>query len=702
MLVKMGKWIAKHKILICILGFLLIIPSILGIIKTRINYDLLSYLPDTLETVSGQDILVDEFGMGAFSMVVVEDMEMKDVQKLEEKFSEVEHVKDVLWYDDVADITLPVDMIPENLKKSFFNGNATMMLVLFDNTTSSDDAMEALTEMRKIADQQCFISGMTGIVTDIKNLCMQELPIYVAIAAVLALIVLEITGTSLVVPFIFLLCIGISILYNMGSNVFLGEISYVTEALVAVLQLGVTMDYSIFLLDSYEENKKHYPDDRNLAMGHAIAATFKSIIGSSITTVAGFLALCSMTFALGRDIGIVMSKGVIMGVLCCVTFLPSIILVFDKAIEKTKHRPLIKNTNRASTFLVKHHKLWMVIFLILIYPAFYGNNHTGIYYNIAKSLPSTLGSNVANEKLKEDFDMSTIHMIMMDKNMDAKDKRNMVSEIDGVDGVKWTISMSSLLGPTIPDSMIPDDIKSMLQGGDYELAFVCSQYESATEEVNAQIAAIDKIVKSYDDTAMVIGEAPMMKDLEDVTNVDLVNVNTLSIAAIFVIIMLTFKSISLPIILVAVIEFAIMVNMAVPYYQGVSLPFVASIVVGTIQLGATVDYAILMTSRYQKERRSGKDKKAAVLATHKACMLSIITSGISFFAATFGVAAYSKVDMIGAICTLLSRGALISMVVVLSILPAMFLIFDRVICATTIDFLGKKQKKVKKTAQNEA
>ena len=701
-LVKVGKWIAKYRALILLLGALLLIPSFYGMIKTRTNYDILSYLPDTLETIEGQDIMVDEFGMGAFSMVVVEGMDMKDVQKLEDKLSEVDHVKDILWYDDVADISLPVDMLPSKIKDAFFKGDATMMLVLFDNTTSSDEAMGAVEKMRTMVNDQVFISGMTGIVTDIKNIALQELPAYVVIAAALCFLILLLTTESFLVPVFFLMSIGLAIVYNLGSNIFLGEISYITKALTAVLQLGVTMDYSIFLLDSFEENKKHYPDDRNLAMGHAIAATFKSIIGSSITTVAGFLALCSMTFALGRDIGIVMSKGVIMGVICCVTFLPSIILVFDKAIERTKHRPLIKNTNRASTFLVKHHKLWMVIFLILIYPAFYGNNHTGIYYNIARSLPSTLGSNVANDKLKEDFDMSTVHMIMMDKNMDAKDKRNMVSEIDDVDGVKWTISMSSLLGPTIPDSMIPDDIKGMLQGGDYELAFVCSQYESATEEVNAQIAAIDKIVKSYDDTAMVIGEAPMMKDLEDVTNVDLVNVNTLSIAAIFVIIMLTFKSISLPIILVAVIEFAIMVNMAVPYYQGVSLPFVASIVVGTIQLGATVDYAILMTSRYQKERRSGKDKKEAVLATHKACMLSIITSGISFFAATFGVAAYSKVDMIGAICTLLSRGALISMVVVLSILPAMFLIFDRVICATTIDFLGKKQKKVKKTAQSEA
>ena len=697
-MVSLGKWIAKHKYLILLIGFLLLIPSFYGMIKTRTNYDILSYLPDTLETVKGQDIMVDEFGMGAFSMVVVEGMELKDVQKLEDQFSEVEHVKDVLWYDDVADISLPVDMIPKDLREAFFRGDATMMLVLFDNTTSSDEAMGAVEEMRKLVNDQTFISGMTGIVTDIKNIALEELPAYVVIAAALCFLILLLTTDSFLVPVFFLLSIGLAIVYNLGSNIFLGEISYITKALTAVLQLGVTMDYSIFLLDSFEENKKHYPDDRELAMGHAIAATFKSIIGSSITTVAGFLALCSMTFALGRDIGIVMSKGVIMGVLCCVTFLPSIILVFDKGIEKTKHRPLIKNTNRASTFIVKHHKLWMLLFLVLLYPAFYGNNHTGIYYNIARSLPSTLDSNVANTKLTEDFDMSTIHMVMMDKNMDAKSKRNMISDIDGVEGVKWTISMSSLLGPTIPDSMIPDDIKSMLQGGDYELAFVCSKYESATAEVNTQIGKIDEIVKSYDPNALVIGEAPMMKDLEDVTNIDLVNVNTLSIAAIFVIIMLTFKSISLPIILVSVIEFAIMVNMAVPYYQGVELPFVASIVVGTIQLGATVDYAILMTSRYQKERRSGKDKKEAVLATHKACMLSIITSGISFFAATFGVAAYSKVDMIGAICTLLSRGALISMVVVLGVLPAMFLLFDKVICMTTIDFLGKKEKKKKQTA----
>jgi len=689
-MVKVGKWIAKHKYLIILISILLMIPSVIGMAKTRVNYDILSYLPDTLETIKGQDIMVDEYGMGAFSMVVVENMELKDVQKLEDAYSEIDHVKDVLWYDDVADLSLPVEMIPKDLREAFFKGDATMMLVLFDNTTSSDEAMEALTEMRKISNDQCFLSGMTGIVTDIKNLALSEMPAYVVIAAILCFIVLQLFTDSFLVPLFFLLSIGVSILYNMGTNVFLGEISYITQALVAVLQLGVTMDYSIFLLSSYEENKERFPDDRERAMGHAIANTFKSIVGSSVTTIAGFAALCFMTFALGRDLGIVSAKGVVIGVICCVTVLPAMILIFDKPIEKTKHKPLIKSMDRLSGFITKHYKIWLVIFLVLLTPAIYGNSNTKIYYNIAKSLPSTLESNVANEKLEEDFDMSVLHMVMMDKNMDAKDKRDMLNAIDEVDGVKWTISLNSLVGATIPDSMIPKDIKSMLQSDNWELAFVCSKYQSATEEVNSQIAQINDIVKSYDENAMVIGEAPMMKDLEDVTNIDLQSVNTVSMAAIFIIIMIIFKSISLPIILVAVIEFAIAINMAVPFYQNISLPFVASIVVGTIQLGATVDYAILMTSRYQKERSRGKNKKEAVSAAHKASLESIITSGLSFFAATFGVSAYSKVDMIGSICTLLSRGALISVVVVALVLPAMFLIFDKVICKTSINFLGKK------------
>ena len=691
-MVKTGKWIAKHRILIVLIGILLLIPSVIGTIKTRINYDILSYLPESLETVKGQDVMVDEFGTGAFSMVVVEDMPLKDVQKLKNKFEEIEHVKKVLWYDDIADISVPTSMMPKDLKNIFFADDSTMMLVLFDNTTSSDEAMEAVTNMRAIADKQCFISGMSGVVTDIKNLCLQELPIYVAIAALFSFIVLEITGTSFVVPILFLLCIGISILYNMGTNIFLGEISYLTQALVAILQLGVTMDYSIFLLDSFEENKKRFPGDKNRAMGHAISNTFKSIVSSSITTVAGFAALCLMTFALGKNLGIVMAKGVIIGVICCVTLLPAIILIFDPLIEKTKHKPLIKNTNRLSGFIIRHYKIWLAVFCIGLLPAVYGNNHTKIYYNIDKSLPSTLDSNVANKKLEDTFDMSTMHIIMMDKNISNANKTTLMKDIEKVDGVKWAFGLNSVFGANVPASMIPKDVKDMLQSDEQELVFVCSKYSSATDESNSQIAAINDLVKKYDSNGMVIGEAPLMKDLQDVTDIDLVNVNVASVAAIFIISMLVFKSISVPIILVAVIEFAINVNMAIPFFQGIELPFVASIVVGTIQLGATVDYAILMTSRYQKERRKGFGKKEAVMNAHKACALSIMTSGFSFFAATFGVAWYSKVDMIGAICTLLSRGALISMACVIFILPAMFIIFDKLICKTSIDFLGEKAK----------
>ena len=692
MVIKFGKWVAKHKIIIIIAAVLLLIPATIGYISTRINYDVLSYLPKSLETVSGQDTMVDEFGMGAFSMIVVEDMDNKDVVALKEKLKKVNHVEKILWYDDALDISVPKEMLPDDLQEALFNGNATMMIALFDNTTSSDDTMEAVSQMRKIVQKQAYISGMSGVVTDIKNLCLQELPIYVAIAALFSFIVLEITGTSFVVPILFLLCIGISILYNMGTNLFLGEISYLTQALVAILQLGVTMDYSIFLLDSFEENKKRFPGDKNRAMGHAISNTFKSIVSSSITTVAGFAALCLMTFALGKNLGIVMAKGVIIGVICCVTLLPAIILIFDPLIEKTKHKPLIKNTNKLSGFIIRHYKIWLAVFCIGLLPAVYGNNHTKIYYNIDKSLPSTLDSNVANKKLEDTFDMSTMHIIMMDKNISNANKTTLMKDIEKVDGVKWAFGLNSVFGANVPASMIPKDVKDMLQSDEQELVFVCSKYSSATDESNSQIAAINDLVKKYDSNGMVIGEAPLMKDLQDVTDIDLVNVNVASVAAIFIIIMLVFKSISVPIILVAVIEFAINVNMAIPFFQGIELPFVASIVVGTIQLGATVDYAILMTSRYQKERRKGFGKKEAVMNAHKACALSIMTSGFSFFAATFGVAWYSKVDMIGAICTLLSRGALISMACVIFILPAMFIIFDKVICKTSIDFLGEKAK----------
>ena len=690
MMIKFGKWIAKHKVLIVIISMLLLIPSFLGMAATRVNYDILSYLPDSLETVEGQDIMVDEFGMGAFSMVVVEDMELKDVAKLKEKFQDVEHVKDVLWYDSVADLSIPVSMIPAKFKDGFFNGDATMMIALFDDTTSSDAAMEAVTDMRKIANEQCFISGMSGVVTDIKNIALQEMPIYVVIAACLSLLVLLLAMDSLVIPVLFLLSVGLAVVYNLGSNIFLGEVCYITKSLTAVLQLGVTMDYSIFLLNSFEAYKKKY-DAKDRAMAHAIADTFKSVAGSSVTTIAGFLALCVMTFALGRDLGIVMAKGVVIGVICCVTVLPAMILVFDGVIEKTKHKPLIRSMDKPSGFITKHYKVWLLIFLILLYPAVYGNNHTQIYYNIDKSLPATLDSNVSNEKLKEDFDMSTVHMVLLKNGLDSKEKTQMLDQIDKVDGVKWSLGMNSLIGPTFPESMIPSNIKEMLQSDNYEVQFICSEYSSATDECNAQLDEIQKIVKKYSPESMVIGEAPLMKDLQDTTDVDLQRVNILSMAAIFLIILFVFKSISLPFILLAVIEFAIFVNMAIPYYQGVTLPFVASIVIGAIQLGATVDYAILMTSNYQKQRHLGKTKKEAISIAHKFSMKSIIVSGCSFFAATFGVALYSKVDMIGAICTLLARGAVISTIVVLLVLPAMFMVFDPIIVHTSKGFLPDKK-----------
>lgn len=682
-MIKFGKWIAKHRKLIVLLSLLLVIPSLIGISKTRINYDILSYLPSSLETVKGQDIMVDEFGTGAFSMVVVEDAKLKDVQEIKHKIEKVDHVKKVLWYDDIADTTFPKEMLPEKIRNVFFNKNATMMIALFDNTTSSDETMGAVSEMRHVVGKQCFISGMSGIVTDIKNLALEEMPIYVVIAAVMSLLVLCFTMESLLTPVLFLASIGIAILYNLGSNIFLGEISYITKALTAILQLGVTMDYSIFLLHSYEDNKVRFDNDKQRAMAHAISNTFKSVAGSSVTTIAGFAALCFMTFALGMNIGIVMAKGVVIGVICCVTLLPSLILIFDKWIDKTTHKSIIPDLSNASHFITKHYKATILVFLILLFPAVYGNNNTQIYYNIDKSLPQSLPSNVANKKLSKDFHMSNIHMVMLKSGMSSKEKTEMQKKIEKVNGVKWVLGMDSVVGSAVPADMIPGTLSDNLISPNYEMEFICSDYKTATDQVNSQIAHINKIVKSYSSESMVIGEAPLTKDLADVTNVDLRNVNIASIAAIFIIIMIVFKSASLPVILVAVIEFAICVNMAIPYYMGEELPFVAGIVIGTIQLGATVDYAILMTSRYQKERIRGNTKWKSIRIAHETSMLSIITSGLSFFAATFGVALYSKIDMISSICTLLARGAVISTVSVVFILPAMFMIFDRFICKTT-------------------
>ena len=687
---KLGEWIAKCRILILIVSALLLVPSVLGIIKTRVNYDLLSYLPDSLETVEGQNIMVDEFGTGAFSMCVIEGMPMKEVQKLADEFKEVDHVKNVLWYGEVMDISVPTEILPDKVRNKFINGDAQLLVVFYDNTTSSDESMGALTQMRKIADERCFIGGMTGIVTDIKDLCMAELPVYVVIAAILSFLVLELTTESFAVPIFFLLDIGLSILYNLGSNLFLGSISYVTQALTAVLQLAVTMDYSIFLLESYEENKRHYPDDKNKAMGMAISATFRSVVGSSVTTVAGFLALCVMTFALGRDIGIVMSKGVLIGVLCCVTVLPSMILVFDGLIEKTKHRRFIPSLDGVSAFIIRHYRLWVLVLLILVGPALYGSKNVSVYYNISQSLPDDILSNIANDKLQKTFKMNTTHVILMDRNLDKDVKREIFEEIDKLEGVKFTLNLSGMVGPLLPEEMIPSRVKEMLQSDQHEMGMVVSRYTEATPEVNAQIAQIDEIVKSRDPGALVIGEAPMMKDLQDTTDVDIQRVNLLSMAAIFVIILCVFKSISLPFLLVLVIEFAINVNMAVPYFQGISLAFVASIVIGTIQLGATVDYAILMTNRYISERQAGKSKEESVSIAHRSSILSILTSGCSFFVATFGVSWYSRVDMIASICTLLSRGALVSMASVIMLMPAMYMIFDGLIIRTTAGF-GKRK-----------
>lgn len=685
-MVKFGKFITKHKLFILILGVLLIIPSMIGMVKTRVNYDVLSYLPDSLETVSGQDIMVDEFGMGAFSMVIVENMDNKDVVALKEKLEKVDHVEKIIWYDSVADISLPTDMLPNELKEALFNGDATMMIALFDNTTSSEDTMQAVTDMRNMVKDQAFISGMSGIVTDIKNLVQAELPVYIVIAGILALIVLLITMESIVTPVLFLLCIGLAILYNMGTNIFLGQISYITQALTAVLQLGVTMDYSIFLLESYQANKVRFDNDKERAMAHAISNTFKSVVGSSITTVAGFAALCFMTFALGRDLGIVMAKGVIIGVIVCITLLPSLILFFDKWIDKTTHRAIFPNFHKTSAFITRHRVIPLLIFAVLFVPAFYGNNHVKVYYNLDQGLPQDLDSAIANKKLEEKFNMNNMHILLLKNGLSSKEKNDMKNEIEKVDGVKWVLGMNSIVGANVPDDMIPNKYKDMLKSDNWELQFICSDYKTATDQVNAQIASINDIVKKYSKDSMVIGEAPLTKDLQDVTDVDLATVNYLSIGAIFLIILLTFKSISLPVILVSVIEFAIFLNMSFPYYSGIELPFVASIVIGTIQLGATVDYAILMTTRYHKERVvNQKTKKEAVEIAHKTSMKSIIISGLSFFAVTFGVSAYSSIDMINAICTLLSRGAVISTISVILILPAMLYLFDKVICKTTWD-----------------
>lgn len=685
-MISFGKFVTKHKKLIVVMAFLLMIPSVIGMANTRINYDILSYLPSDIETMVGQDILVDQFGSGAFSMVIVEGMENKDVVKLKEKIENVDHVSTVIWYDSLLDLSVPMTMLPDEIKDVFNAENSTLMVVMFEGSTSDDTTIKAIEEIRTLAKEQVFVSGMSSIVADTKTISIEETPVYVLIASVLSIIILGIFMDSFVIPIIFMLSIGMAILFNLGSNVFLGEISYITKALTAVLQLAVTMDYSIFLLHSYEENKERFPEDKNRAMSHAISGTISSVVGSSITTVAGFLALCFMSFTLGKDIGIVMAKGVIIGVICCVTVLPSMILLCDKLIEKTKHKTLMPNLSGLSRFVTKHYIIFAVIFAVLLVPAIYGNNHTKVYYNLDASLPDDLPGVMANNKLKEDYDMNPAYMLLIKNDVDSLTANKMVNQIEEVEGVKMVLGLNSLLGPAVPQSMLPETLTSHLMSDEYQMVLIASEYAVATDEVNAQIDEINSIVKSYSEESMIVGEAPCTKDLIDITAVDFKNVSIASIGVIFVIILFVFKSISLPIILVAVIELAIFINMGLPYYIGVTIPFVASIVIGTIQLGATVDYAILMTTKYKKERNSGAEKGEAIAKAHETSVNSVIVSGLSFFAATFGVGLYSKIDMISSLCSLMSRGAIISMFVVIFILPSMFMIFDKIICKTSIGF----------------
>ena len=689
-MVNFGKKVVKYRVLILILGVLLLIPSVFGYLNTRVNYDVLTYLPDNIETMKGQDILVNDFGTGAFSMFIVDGMEEKDVAKLKEKIEKVDHVANVIWYDSIADISVPMSMLPDDIYDVFNSDTGTMMAIFFDEGTSSDGTMDAIAQIRKIAGKQCFLSGMSAVVTDTKNLAEKETPVYVLIAVILAVIVLGLTMESFFVPLLFMLSIGMAIIYNLGSNYFMGEISYITKALAAVLQLGVTLDYSIFLMHSYEEQQVRYDGDKKRAMAHAISQTFSSVMGSSITTIAGFIALCFMSFTLGLDIGIVMVKGVIFGVIACVTILPSMILCCDKIIEKTQHKPFLPDIGRISDKVTKRYLVYVVLFLLFLFPAIYGNNHTAVYYNLDETLPKDLPSIIANEKLKEDYDMNTTHMILVDSSVSSTDVNKMIKEMDKVDGVKWALGLDSLVGPSVPSDMIPESVSSMLKNDKYQLLLVNSEYKVASDEVNAQIKTLNKILHKYDKNGMLIGEGPLTADLIDITDQDFKTVSAVSIGIIFVIILVLFKSISLPVILVGVIEFAIFVNMGIPYYTGTKLPFVASIVIGTIQLGSTVDYAILMTTRYKRERNHGANKHDAITTAHRVSAQSIMVSALSFFAATIGVGLYSNIDMISSLCILMARGALISMVVVIFVLPSMFMVFDKVIVKTSKGFLPKE------------
>lgn len=690
---KFGKVVVKLRIPILVLSFLLLIPSVLGYFNTRVNYDILYYLPSDIDTMQGQDILLDDFGKGAYAMVVVDGMNKSNVSKLVKKVEGVDHVASVISYSGIVGDDVPSEILPDKFRSYFENedSGATLFAIFFDDTTSSDDTMKAIQEVRDVTDNQCYIAGMSAVVTDTKTMAEKETPFYVLVAVVLVCIVLAIFMDSFLVPVFFMLSIGMAIVYNLGSNYFLGEVSYITKALAAVLQLGVTLDYSIFLWHSYKEAKEETPDDHHEAMAVAIGNTLTSVVGSSITTVAGFIALCFMSFTLGLDLGVVMAKGVVLGVIGCVTILPSFILTFDKALEKTMHREIMPNFDKPARWIVNHSWIFLIIFVLLLGPAIYGYNNTKVYYDLSDTLPEKLNCSQANKMLAENFDgTNSIYMILADSNLSAEDSNAMMNEVNDLDGISFALSIDSALGGEIPTEMLPDSLVSELKGDEYQIMMVSTNYTIASDEINDQINKVDAIAKKYDAKSMVIGEAPCTKDLITITDKDFKTVSAVSIVAIFFIIFFVLKSISLPVILVAAIEFAIFVNMGIPYYTGTTIPFISSVVIGTIQLGATVDYAILMTTRYKRERAAGNSKKEAISIALGTSIPSIIVSALGFFAATFGVGMIASVDMIASLCTLMARGAIISMFVVIFVLPSLFVLLDKVIIHTSLGFKSKK------------
>lgn len=691
MMIKLSKAIVKHRSLILIIAAVLIIPSVIGMAGTRINYDMLSYLPDDIETIEGQDILLKDFGKGAFSFVIVDGMEDKDISKLRGKLEKIDNVDSVIWYDSLMDISVPKEVLPDEIYNAFNSGDSTVMAVFFKTSTSADETMKAIKEIRKTAGKSCFVTGMSAVVTDLKDLCEHEEPIYVGLAVLLCCAAMMLFMDNWIVPFVFLLSIGSAILLNLGTNYFLGEISYITKALAAVLQLAVTMDYSIFLWHSYEEQKSRYSGDKQRAMAHAIKATMSSVFGSSVTTIAGFIALCFMSYTLGLDLGVVMAKGVLLGLIGCITTLPALILVFDKLLEKTMHKPLMPPLNALTGFVVKRSWIFILVFALLVVPASvcYNRANKEVYYDMTQSIPDDMECAIANSKLKDEFAVGSTHMLLVSADTDGKSIRNMMSEMERTDGVKYVLGVESVVGSLIPEEVIPDSVKNILQSENWKLYIINSEYTTASDEVNAQISELNKILKKYDESGMLIGEAPCTKDMIDITNHDFQVVNAISIAAIFIIIAIVLKSVSLPIILVAVIELAIFINLGIPHLTGTSMPFIAPICISTIQLGSTVDYAILMTTRYKRERSHGEDKRSSVATALKTSIPSITVSALGFFAATFGVAVYSDVDLISSLCNLMARGAIISMFCVIFILPAMFMLFDKVICATSIGFKPK-------------